>query len=97
MRALALAFVFLPVTLGPVQTRGVGGGWGGLEALPMIQGVTVPSRFRECKQNIYRMQGHLSVSTWVVVRFDFIVCDLKLGCIFSSCFWENVKYDFNVC
>ena len=63
---------------------------GGLEALPMIQRVKVRASFHRCKQNVVIIQGHSQVS--LGCYFDLVRCgDLKAGCIFCSCFKENVK------
>ena len=54
---------------------GILGGGESLEALPMMQRVTVRARLgvHKCKQNPLLMQGHLTVFTWFVLWFDSLL------------------------
>ena len=53
--------------------KGTRHGQGGLEALPMIQRVTVCARFLKCKQNLDPVQGNLPFFIWFVLRFDSLL------------------------
>ena len=63
---------------------------GGLEALPMIQRVKVRASFTDVNRTLseFKVIRRFSLGCY----FDLArCCDLRAGCIFCSCFKENVK------